>query len=182
LSVQKYHRLIELGVLKEHDRVELLEGLVVIKPPATPRYSNTIASLYPVLTSVVPDPWRIRTCNPITLSDSEPEPDIVLARGDDRTFRDRHPGPADVGFVAELGDTRVDVERIDMARIYARANLPSYWIINLIDRQIEVYTDPRPADPVPSYATRTDYKAGDSVPLLLDGQTVAQIPVNDLLS
>jgi hypothetical protein len=83
--------------------------------------------------------------------------------------------------VAEVSDSSLAFDQIDKCRSYARANLPIYWILNLVDRQVEVYTDPRPADPVPSYATRTDYRPGDSVPLVLDGHAVAQTPVDDLL-
>jgi Uma2 family endonuclease len=123
----------------------------------------------------------LRSEQPITLSDSEPQPDIVLARGDHTTYRTRHPGPADIGLVVEVADTSLTVDRNDMARIYARAGLPVYWIINVVDRQVEVYTDPRPADPVPAYATRTDYRPGDAVPLVLGGRPIAQLPVDDLL-
>lgn len=130
---------------------------------------------------VLPADWELRSEQPITLADSEPQPDLVLARGEYTKYRTRHPGPADIGLVVEVADTSLPVDRNDMGRIYARANLPVYWIINVVDRQVEVYTDPRPADPVPAYAARTDHRPGDSVPLVLDGQNIAQIPVDDLL-
>jgi Uma2 family endonuclease len=64
---------------------------------------------------------------------------------------------------------------------YARNGLPVYWIINLVDRQIEVYTDPDPAATPPAYQARTDYAPGQDVPILLDGQVAAVIPAADLL-
>ena len=64
---------------------------------------------------------------------------------------------------------------------YARAGIPVYWVVNLIDARVEVYTDPDPAATPPEYRTRTDYAPGQSVPLALDGQLVASIPVDDLL-
>jgi Uma2 family endonuclease len=180
-SVADYHRFIELGILTEDDRVELLEGNVVNKMPPNPPHSNTVSNVHEVLGANLPSGWRLRSENPITLVDSEPEPDFVFARGDRSTYRTRHPGPDDIGLVVEVSDTSLAIDRAEKGRIYARSNLPIYWIINVVDRQVEVYSDPRPNDPVPSYATRTDYGSGDAVPLVLDGQLVAQLPVDDLL-
>jgi Uma2 family endonuclease len=181
LSVAEYHKLIDVGILTEGDRVELLEGHMVNKMGQNPPHSNSGTNAEDTLRDLLPQGWRLRAEKPITLPDSEPEPDIVLARGDRSTYRSRHPVPADIGLVVEVSDTSLLIDRSDMGRIYARANLPVYWIINVVDRQVEVYTDPRPADPVPAYAARTDHRSGDSVPLVLDGQTVAAIPVDDLL-
>jgi Uma2 family endonuclease len=181
-SVATYQHLTRLGVFMEDDNVELVDGYVLNKMAHNPPHDVAVQRLTKRLVRLAPPGWEVRIQLAVTLANSEPEPDAVFARGDENTFAKRHPGPADIGFVAEVSATSLDFDRLDKGRIYAQAAIPSYWIINVIDRQIEVYADPRPADPVPSYATRTDYKAGDSVPLLLDGQTVAQIPVNDLLS
>jgi Uma2 family endonuclease len=180
-SVATYQHLTQLGVLTEDDNVELIDGYVVMKMAHSPPHDNAVQKLSSRLFRLTPPGWQVRIQLATTLANSEPEPDAVLARGDETTFAARHPGPADIGLVVEVAATSLDFDRLDKGRIYAQAAIPTYWIINIVGRQIEVYTDPRPADPVPSYATRTDYKAGDSVPLLLDGQTVAQIPVNDLL-
>jgi Uma2 family endonuclease len=181
LSVAQFHRMIETGVLSEDDKVELLEGYLVPKMPPNPPHSNTVTNAGETFTSHLPSGWRVRREQPVVLADSQPEPDIVLVRGDRTTFRNRHPAPADIGLVGEVADTTLDEDRADKARIYARANLPVYWIINVVDRQVEVYTDPRPNDPVPAYASRTDYRSGDAVPLVLDGKPVAQLPVDELL-
>jgi Uma2 family endonuclease len=181
LTVDKYHRMIETGVLTKYDRIELLEGHMVLKMSQNPPHSNSSENADESIRRRLPAGWRVRTQKPITLADSEPEPDVAVVRGDRTTYASRHPGPSDIGVVLEVSDTTLAIDRNDKTRIYARASLPIYWIINLIDRQVEVYTDPRPVDPVPSYATRTDYRPGDSVPLFLDGQTIAQIPVDELL-
>jgi Uma2 family endonuclease len=181
LSVTQYHELIEVGVLSEHERVHLLEGYVVNQMPQNPPHSNAGTNVEDTLKDHLPTGWRLRAEKPINLGDSEPEPDIVIARGNRTTFASRHPGPEDFGLLVEVRDSSLAIHRSDMARIYARANLPVYWIINVVDRQVEVYTDPRPNDAAPFYATRTDYKPGDPVPFVLDGQLIASIPVNDLL-
>jgi Uma2 family endonuclease len=83
--------------------------------------------------------------------------------------------------VIEVSNTSLDTDREDKSRIYARAGLPVYWIVNVVDRQVEVYEQPSGPTADPGYATRTDYKPGDSVPLVLDGNTVGTIPAADLL-
>jgi Uma2 family endonuclease len=83
--------------------------------------------------------------------------------------------------VIEVADSTLDADRIDKGRIYAEAGIEYYWIINLVDRQIEVYTLPSAATAPPSFARRQDYRIGDDVPLLLDAAVVGNIPVRDLL-
>jgi Uma2 family endonuclease len=173
--------MIRSGILGEKDRIELLEGRLVPKMPPNPPHSNTVGRVTRQVLRSLPDGWQYRSEQPITLSDSEPQPDLALARGDANTYDHRHPTPPDISLVGEVGDSSLDEDRDDRNRIYAGANLPIYWIINVVDRQVEVYTDPRPAGPIPGYATRTDYRVGDSVPLVLDGQTVGHIPVADLV-
>jgi hypothetical protein len=181
LSVAQFHRMIQAGVLGEKDRIELLEGYLVPIMPPNPRHSTAISRSNRTLIRILPDGWHLRSEQPLTLSDSQPQPDFAVVRGDFAAYAARHPGAADVGLVVEVADSSLDEDRDEMGRIYSRSNLPVYWIINVVDRQVEVYTDPRPADPVPAYAARTDYRAGDSVPLLLDGRVVARVSVNDLL-
>jgi Uma2 family endonuclease len=180
-TIDEYHCTIDGGQLTTDDRVELLEGRLVPKTPQNPPHSRVSTNAEELLRATRPPEWRLLISKPITLADSEPEPDITLARGDRTTIANRHPGPGNIGLVVEVSDSSLMFDRNDKCRAYARANLPVYWIINVVDRQIEVYTNPRPTDPIPAYATRTDYRAGDTVPLVLDGQVVAQIPVNDLL-
>src|SRR5262245_64491062 len=100
-SVDEYHRLIDTGLLGEDDPVQLLEGNMVLKVPPKPPHSNTVTRAVRTLVRSLPDAWQLRAEQPITLADSEPQPDILLARGDHITFRTRHPGPADIGLVVE---------------------------------------------------------------------------------
>ena len=84
-------------------------------------------------------------------------------------------------MAVEVADSSLQPDRTVKGRIYARAAIPLYWIINVPDHQIEVYTDPTGPCPNPNNQQRRDYRAGDSVPLVLDGQEIGSIPVNDLL-
>jgi Uma2 family endonuclease len=180
-TVDEYHKMIEIGVLTEDDRVELLEGYLVEKMPHDPIHDGTLQKVNKRLLRAIPAGWDVRVQMAVTLGGSEPEPDIALARDDPGGYMTRHPGPADFGVVAEVSNTSLDTDRDDKSRIYARAGLPVYWIVNVVDRQIEVYEQPSGPTADPSYATRKDYKPGDSVPLVLDGNTVGTIPAADLL-
>jgi Uma2 family endonuclease len=180
-TVAEYHEMIRLGVLTTEDRVELIDGYLVNKMPLNDPHSSTVARLAEDLHRLVPRGWRARTQLPITLADSEPEPDGAVVRGDRRTYDHRKPGPADFGVVIEVADTSLRFDRVVKSEDYARAAIPVYWIVNLVDRQIEVYTDPDPAADPPEYRTRTDYRPGQDVPVVLDGAAVAAVPVVELL-
>ncbi len=182
LSVAEYHRLIELGVFTEGDNVELIEGyLVQQKTPRSPPHDGTNHRALDRLTRVLPSGWDLRIRCAITLADSEPEPDLAVVREDHDGYLKRHPGVADVGVVIEVADSILDGDRVDKGRVYARNGIPCYWILDVVDHQVEVYTAPSGPTTSPAYTQRQDYRAGDSLPLVLDGNAVAQVPVRDLL-
>ncbi len=180
-SVAEYHKLIQVGILTEDDNLELLEGYLVHKMTRNPPHDGTLQLVQENLSRALPPGWRVRVQCAITLSDSEPEPDAAVVRGDARTYLTRHPGPADIGLVVEVADSTLPGDRDDKARIYARAGIVCYWIVNLIDQQVEVYTSPSGPVAKPKFAQESDYRAGDRVPLVLDGATVATFDAADLL-
>ena len=137
------------GVLGEDDPVELLEGVLVYQmPKKTPHTTGTLLSAKTV-GSQLPEGWHYRSQEPITLDDGEPEPDGVVARGDIRDYLDRHPEPANLALAIEVADSSLERDRGVKLRSYARAGIQTYWILNLIDRVLEVYTDPRPDEAEP---------------------------------
>ena len=180
-TVDEYHQMIQAGILAEDEPVELLEGWIVNKMPRNPPHDATIQLANKVLTPSLPDTWDIRVQSAITTPDSEPEPDLAVVRGTPRDYLDHHPGPGEIGTLIEIADTSLDHDRTMKGRSFARAAIPVYWIINLHDRQVEVYTDPTGPDPQPAYRTRRDHGETDDVPLVLDGQEIARLPVRDLL-
>jgi Uma2 family endonuclease len=184
LSIGQYHEMIRHGILTDDDPVELLEGLLVNKMSKRRGHSYTTQTARDVLTAVLPAGWFAEDQEPVTISDedSEPEPDISVIRGERRRFRRRHPTPKDVGLLVEVADTTLKRDRGFKKRIYARATIPIYWIINLPDRKVEVYTEPSGPAMEPDYAARKDYKIGADVPLILDGEEVARIRVKDLFA
>jgi Uma2 family endonuclease len=181
ISVQKYHEMIQKGVYTEDDRVELLEGWIVPKMPRNPVHDTAIVLTESALRRLLPPDWHVRVQSAVTTGDSEPEPDLAVVAGDLRAFLQRHPGPSDIGLVIEAAESSLQTDRVDKGRIYARANVPVYWIINLVDRQIEVYSDPNPRDTPPAYRRRHIFAGGQTVPLVLNTETVGQVRVDDLL-
>jgi Uma2 family endonuclease len=180
-SVAEYHRLIELGMLTEDDNLELLEGYLVHKMSRNPPHDATIQKGMKRWLRLLPAGWDLRVQSAITLTDSEPEPDFAIVRGDENTYLTRHPSAADIGLVVEVSDSTLPGDRDDKGRIYAGAAIPCYWIVNLTDWQVEVYTLPSGPAPVPKFAQRVDYRPGDSVSLVLGGTAQVQVAVQDLL-
>jgi Uma2 family endonuclease len=179
-SVDEYHRLTEIGILTENDNLELIEGYLVLKMSRNPPHDGRLHRLLKLLARALPDGWDLRVQSAVTLTDSEPEPDLAVVREDPDGYTTRHPGAGDVGIVVEVSDTTLAGDRADKGRIYARAGLPIYWIVNLVDSQVEVYTLPSGPTANPGYAQRIDRGPGEDVEVCLDGQVVARIAVADI--
>lgn len=180
-TVPEYHKLIDIGVLTEDDNLELLEGYLIHKMSRNPPHDRVLQRLNRRLMQLLPEGWDIRIQSAITLGDSEPEPDVVLVRGDDAMYENHHPGPSDIGLVIEVSDSSLTGDRIDKARIYARAGLPVYWIINLVDQQIEVMTQPSGPGATPDFGQKEIRKKGQIVTVRLDGVDVVTFKVEELL-
>ena len=180
-TVPQYHKMIEIGVLTEDDRVELLEGYLVEKMPHDPLHDGTIQLVEAAVLALAPPGWCSRVQMAVTLPQSEPEPDFVLARGNKRSYLKKHPTTPDIGLVVEVANTSLESDREDKTPIYARARLPAYWIVNIAEREVEVYEKPSGPKPNPGYASRRVYKEGDSIPFSLDGKKLGTIPVTEVL-
>lgn len=177
--VEQYERMIAAGVLTNEDRVELIEGIVIQKMTQHPPHAVAIDYTLDALRPLLPDGWRLREQKPIELSDSEPEPDLAIVRGPLQRYETRHPRPADIAVVLEVADSSLEADRRDKGRMYARARIPIYWIINLNERCVEVYSEPK-GGKSPAYRQRNDYSIGASVPLMIDGNEVGQVSAIEL--
>jgi Uma2 family endonuclease len=181
LSVAQYHAMARAGILTEDDPVELLEGWLVQKMTKNPPHNVATGLVGDALEARIPLGWHVAIQGSVTTSDSEPEPDIAVIRGTRRDYLDHHPGPKDVALIAEVADTSLRRDRSTKKRLYARAGYPIYWIVNLAERQIEVYTEPATAAKRPDYRQRRDYGPDDAAPVVLDGAEVGTLMVRDLL-
>jgi Uma2 family endonuclease len=170
-------------VLREDQRIELLEGVIVQMTPMGPKHCGLTETLLLALQRLLPAGWYVRSERPISISGSEPQPDACLVRGRPRDFLERHPSVAELGLAAEVSDSTLASDRKLKARIYAAAGIPEYWIVNLVDRQVEVYTDPRPAhgEEPPAYAGKKVYSAADRVPVSLLGQPLGDLAAAEFL-
>jgi Uma2 family endonuclease len=179
-TVAEYHQMIRHGILKEDDNVELLEGFVVKKMAHNPPHDAAITRIQRRFGRVLSDDWVIRIQCAVTMKDSEPEPDVVVANGPEESYDTRHPGPADIFLLVEVSDSSLEEDRDVKGPLYARAKIPIYWVVNLPNRQIEVYTQPR-GGKSPAYKQRQVYGIDATVPLVLGTQVIAHLPVRELI-
>jgi Uma2 family endonuclease len=181
LSIEQYHAIIQAGILTDDDSVELLEGWLVFKMPKNPPHRVTTRLVRTALENILPAGWYVDSQEPITLSNSEPEPDIVVVRGDTRQYLDRHPGAEDIALIIEVSDTTLQRDRTVKKRIYARAGISIYWIVNLVEEQVEVYSQPLVEVEQPDYSQRLDFGRSAVIPIIIEGIEIGAIAVDALL-
>ena len=181
LSVAQYHEMIRTHILQDGDPVELLEGWLILKISKNPPHRIATRLTVAALQAITPTGWYVDSQEPITTANSEPEPDVAIIRGDTRQYADRHPGPQDVVLVVEVADDSLERDRTIKKRVYAAAGVLVYWIVNLPERRVEVYTNPSGPSANPDYASSHDYAETDAAPLYIDGLEVGHIVVRELL-
>lgn len=181
ISVEKYHQMTDAGIFRLEDRIELLEGWLVEKMTKKAPHSFATQMLRDIVARLLPITWFVIDQEPITTSDSEPEPDIAVIRGERRDYLERHPIPHEIGLVVEIADSLLNQDRRLKQRIYASAGIAAYWLLNLQERQLEVYTQPVGEGIEARYETVMTYTDTQEVPLILDGTTVGSIKISDFL-
>ncbi len=183
LSVEKYEAMVRSGVFTKSDRLELIEGYLVAKMTKYPPYTVSSTLSRVELDRVMPPGWHVRSEGPVRIPSrhSMPEPDLAVTRGEIRDYLARHPEPDNVALVVEVSDSSLDDDRNVKSRTYGGGEIAVYWIVNLVDRQVEVYSDPSgPSEPV-GYRRCEVYRRGQEVPVIVQGIEVRRIPVDDLL-
>ena len=177
MSIDQYERLVGSGVFTKRDKLQLVNGILVAKMVQNPAHSVADLLCGKALARVIPIGWHLRPDKPVRLPpDGEPEPDQCVVRGEERDYSQRHPGADDVGLLVEIADTSLAADR-RMARTHSAGGISVYWIVNVREAQIEVYTEPT-AD---GYAVIRVYKAGEDVPVILAGTEVGRVAVSDVL-
>lgn len=142
-TLEEYHRLIELGFLTENDRLELIKGeLMQMVAKGTPHtVCNT--SLVCEVTFLLQRQAIVRGQEPIILPpNSEPEPDLVIARYRPDRYLSEHPSPSDILLVAEVADSTLKYDQEVKLSLYAESGISDYWIFNLVASCLEVYSQP----------------------------------------
>ena len=142
-TLTEYHRLIELGFLGEDDRVELIRGELVQMAAKGMPHSVCNTKLVRELDRLVGDRAVVRGQEPIVLpTDSEPEPDVVIARGQPDDYLAHHPYPEDILLVVEVSDSTLEYDQTVKLSLYSEDQIQNYWIINLVRNQLECYSQP----------------------------------------
>jgi Uma2 family endonuclease len=179
-STEEFYRLLETEFFPDDARVGLWEGRIYKKMSKTQAHAVTGDKIHRRLDRALPAGWYVGGENPVTVSENKaPLPDLVVLRGEPDDYIDRRPGTADVGLVVELSFRSLKVDTGTKLAAYASAGFSAYWVINLLDRVIHVYSEPVPAEG--RFASMTTVKPGETVPLALDGVQVAMIAASDLL-
>jgi Uma2 family endonuclease len=177
----EYDRLIERGVFGPEDRIELLGGLLVVREPQGGPHAMAFRMVEEALRRVFASGWDVRGQLPVALDDdSEPEPDISVVPGSFRDYPRDH--PARSVLIVEVAESSLRLERSEKGSLYARARVPDYWIVNLVDHVLEVYRDPAPDAGAPygwRYGSVVTLGAGDVVVPL--ATPASPIPVADLV-
>lgn len=144
ITVAQYYQMLADGVLHEDDRVELIEGELHWMTPIGSPHAACINYLVAIFNQQLARQAVILPQNPIHLDDhSEPQPDVSMARWRPDYYRAGHPTPADLLLLVEVSDTTLREDRRVKAPLYARFGIPEYWIVNLPQNVIEIYTDPQ---------------------------------------
>ena len=173
--------MIRAGILTEDDPIELLEGWLVRKMPKNPPHVVAGKRLRKLLAKIIPRGWEIRAQDPVTLADSEPEPDVAIVVDHEHEYLTHHPKPEDVGLVIEVADSSLPRDKGSKKAVYARAKIVCYWIVNLPEATIEVFTDPTVSSKNPSYRGHQVFTAKQRVPVILNGRKVGSVLVSDCL-
>ena len=176
----EYEQIIDRGVFAG-ERLELIDGLLLVREPQTSAHFSAVRLATLALGRAFGPGWEVRAQGPIALDDdSEPEPDVAVVRGAPRDYVDAH--PAVPVLVLEVARASLAFDRGPKSSLYARARCHEYWIVNLVDRALEVRRDPAPTPAAPygwDYRTREVLEAAGRVtPLAAPGTSIA---VLDLL-
>ena len=181
-SRAEYERLIELGVFQPGEPIELIGGELMVAEPQGAAHYTAIVKTARALERAFGPGWTVRTQGPLGLDDdSEPEPDVAVVPGGPDDYSRAHPSfPA---LTVEVAESSLAIDRQHKGSLYARAGLADYWVVNLVDRVLEVYREPVPNAATPfgwGYARREVLDASARVTPL--AAPASSIPVSHLLS
>lgn len=175
-TVHDYHRMVDAGILREDDRVELIRGEILAMSPIGPPHNGSVIRATNVLMPIVKDHALVSAQGAVRLDQySEPQPDIVLLRPRDDFYTKQHPQPGDTLLIVEIADSSLDFDRQIKAGLYAETGVVEYWVSDIPHRCVWAYTDAR----ANTYQTVLQYVTGDIIlPTLLPE---CRIPVDVLL-
>ncbi len=178
MTLEQYESLIASGFFPKRDDVHFINGYLVTRMAESPLHGAICEAIRLAIEAILLATWHTRSEKGLRIPAqvSMPRPDLVVVRGEWRTYLNRYPEPADTALVVEVAITSRDEDRA-MADIYAAGGVPVYWIVNLVDGQVEVYSDPGPS----GYQTHEVLAPGHVLRVMIDGVEAGEIPVADIL-
>ncbi|MCB9265217.1 MAG: Uma2 family endonuclease [Lewinellaceae bacterium] len=143
ITTEEYFKMAEAGILKQDDRVELIDGKIIEMSPIGSKHAACVDKIIATLNRLNNPDVLIRGQNPIRLNKySAPEPDVAIVRFSPDYYSSGHPSADDILLVIEVSDSSLEYDREIKLPLYASANIPECWIVNLEKREIEVYHSP----------------------------------------
>ncbi len=143
LSVQDYHQMMEAGILRPDERVELVEGQIIQMAAKGTAHSAAVSRIEKLLRSRLGDLVLLRFQDPVRLNDySEPEPDVAVVQPNPSFYEEHHPTPSEVFWLIEVSDTTLRFDRETKAPAYARSGILEYWVLDVPGRKLHVYRMP----------------------------------------
>jgi Uma2 family endonuclease len=178
LSLEQYEAMVDAGILGKYDRVHLIDGYLVAKMTQNDPHATADELCGEAISRVIPPGWHLRVGKPIRIPrlTSKPEPDRSLVRGVARDYARRSPEPDNIAMVVEVSDSTLAEDR-KLAGLYGLTGIPFYWIVNVVDGQVEVQSRPGPA----GYESLEVLAPGHVLAVVIDDVEVGQIPVADIL-
>ena len=182
LTVRQFEKMIDAGVFRDADHVELLGGLLVDKMVTKDPHNFSVGELGEALRDILKPDWVVREEKSVVLGRFwRPEPDIAVARGPRDRYRSSAPRRADLGLLAEVADASYPTDRGWKWRKYAASGVTVYWILNLPQRQLEVDSMPSGRGKLAKYGDVQVYGPDDEVPVILEGRERGRIKIRDVL-
>ena len=167
---EEYYRMGEAGLFIK-ERVELLNGEIITMAPQHPPHASMVSRIAATFIRLLGTQVTVRAQLPIVLNNrSEPEPDIALCRTDPNDYEREHPKADQVFLLIEVAEASLSYDRGRKAAVYAESGIPEYWIVNLVDRRVEIFSHPDPT--AQRYRTERIVVAGDTL-ALPTGLTIA---------
>ena len=177
LSVDEYHRMAEVGILSRESRVDLLDGIIVDMLPIGPFHAGIVGRFIQRFAELNQGRWMVNVQNPVKLGPrSEPQPDFVLLKPQPDFYTAEHPNPEDVYLLVEIADSSVRYDREEKLAFYAKGGIGEFWLVNLPERVIEVYSEPQSDG---SYRSNFRAQLGEVITLKAFPEVV--VSVSDLL-
>ncbi len=177
INTDTYHRMIETGILSEHDRVELIHGEIITMSPVGKMHTAVVDRINKAFNRKIDTEAIVRVQSPIVIPNhSDPEPDITLLKPQPDFYASDYAQPDDVLLIVEVAKTSWDYDYQVKRPLYASAGIPELWLVNLNKHEIEVHRTPAPD----TYKNITILQSGDEVPLPVPG-IEATVSIDELL-